>query len=1046
MNAELQALKQKRLKWVESNRENGFDEGINRLLTELYPDNAHFIYELLQNAEDPQATTVHFRLTESDVTFSHNGKRLFDFKDVESITSIGNSTKRDDETTIGKFGVGFKAVFAYTNTPEIHSGDYHFRIHDLVVPETEGVVSDQVAQWQTRFIFPFDNTNKSARTARDEIEKGLFALGDNTLLFLNHIRKIEYELPDGSIGSLQRINHKDGRIEIRVIHPNNEQVRSYWLCFQKNVHVKDEDGKIKDCRVAVAYKLQKNEANQKTQSDWKIVPVDGEVSIYFPAEKESSKLHFHIHAPFASTVARDSVRDCQASEQLRYYLGDLIVESFSTIKKQGMLNMSFLAVLPNSRDNLTEFYKPLFLAVCNAFNQQSLTPTKTGKHAKARILYRGPVKISEIINDKDLRILTNDDNALWSANPPQRNQREDNFLDNLEIKKWDFDQLSAIFQEERTDEIDSWLLKKNDSWLLSFYALLHEAMKAYESVQNKLFSSQRKAWPGKLFPLVRVVSDTNVSHVLAEKAFFRLEENRIIPPAGIEIVKPSVYKVGKNNSEDAESFLKKLGVRPFDEKAAIELRISKYQNLLPEASKEHYNDIRQFVEYFKKTHDITIFQCNSFLLDVTAEKWKSSDELCLDVPFVDSGLADLVEVHGKSALWQGYSDNLNETELQDFLEFAQGIGVLYKLEVMKLTEAEARKNSNAPGGNWTHTGVASDYSINNLDKFLAVKKLSASRLIWNAILVAPKEAGSASFKPNQQYSVKYVESQLVLHLKNYPWIFNSQNEFCTPGAMTHEMLRGDFPFDDRNGLLTKLEFGTNARLAKQIEEQNTTRQNRNDLDRQQAMQNIAQDMGLDSADELCEWVALGKELGGIDVIRSLIAQRNSKNSVDLPDRNSNNPERRAVNVEDKAHSLPNKEQSNRPRTVTDYYGPSQQDARQYLISQYQDGEVLICQICQQEQPVKVNDKPIFHAVDCISGLDKFHNSNNLCLCPNHSEMYKKSDLAADTIISLILDLKPTIEKEQRKLNLDLGGNKVSLYFTQNHLSDLQAVIRSTNQK
>ena len=60
MNSVLQALRQKRLKWVESNRENGFDEGINRLLTELYPDNAHFIYELLQNAEDPEATIVEF--------------------------------------------------------------------------------------------------------------------------------------------------------------------------------------------------------------------------------------------------------------------------------------------------------------------------------------------------------------------------------------------------------------------------------------------------------------------------------------------------------------------------------------------------------------------------------------------------------------------------------------------------------------------------------------------------------------------------------------------------------------------------------------------------------------------------------------------------------------------------------------------------------------------------------------------------------------------------------------------------------------------------
>ena len=159
---DLQALKQKRLKWVEANHENGFDEGINRLLTELYPYNAHFIYELLQNAEDPKATEVCFNLTDSAVEFKHNGERLFKLKDVESITSIGNSTKRDDETSIGQFGVGFKAVFAYTNSPEIHSGDFHFRIHDLVVPETKDVSKPAIDDKTTRFIFPFNNPKKKA--------------------------------------------------------------------------------------------------------------------------------------------------------------------------------------------------------------------------------------------------------------------------------------------------------------------------------------------------------------------------------------------------------------------------------------------------------------------------------------------------------------------------------------------------------------------------------------------------------------------------------------------------------------------------------------------------------------------------------------------------------------------------------------------------------------------------------------------------------------------------------------------------------------------
>ena len=116
-------LRQKRLRYVESARENNFEEGLKSLLSELYPDNAHFIYELLQNAEDALATTVEFTLEADRLTVSHDGKRPFSIADIESITGIGQSTKKDDPTQIGKFGVGFKAVFAYTNRPEIRSGE-----------------------------------------------------------------------------------------------------------------------------------------------------------------------------------------------------------------------------------------------------------------------------------------------------------------------------------------------------------------------------------------------------------------------------------------------------------------------------------------------------------------------------------------------------------------------------------------------------------------------------------------------------------------------------------------------------------------------------------------------------------------------------------------------------------------------------------------------------------------------------------------------------------------------------------------------------------
>jgi Histidine kinase-, DNA gyrase B-, and HSP90-like ATPase len=163
MTHAIEKLAEKRRKWVEANRENGFDVGLKRLLTDLYPDNAHFIYELLQNAEDADAQTVRFILQEDRIEFEHDGKKLFKIENVDAITSIGFSTKRDDATSIGKFGVGFKAVFAYTETPQIESGDVHFRIRDMVVPEPD-IFSrrSQTGGMQTRFILPFDNPKNSA--------------------------------------------------------------------------------------------------------------------------------------------------------------------------------------------------------------------------------------------------------------------------------------------------------------------------------------------------------------------------------------------------------------------------------------------------------------------------------------------------------------------------------------------------------------------------------------------------------------------------------------------------------------------------------------------------------------------------------------------------------------------------------------------------------------------------------------------------------------------------------------------------------------------
>jgi len=1037
MSAELEALKQKRLNWVEANRDNDFDEGINRLLTELYPDNAHFIYELLQNAEDPQATEVQFILTNSSVKFTHNGERLFTFKDVKSITSIGNSTKRDDATSIGKFGVGFKAVFAYTNTPEIHSGDFHFRIRDLVVPDIEGVTRTTSEINQTCFLFPFDNPKKPAVTAMKDIKKGLQALGDNSLLFLSHIRKIDYTLPDGSKGSLERIPYESGRIEIHTNKPYSEKEISHWLHFHKDVEVNDENGNTKICRIAIAYQLEQTTDKNKEKTGWKIVSVEhgGQVSIYFPAEKETSKLRFHIHAPFASTVARDSVRDCNDNEQLRDHLAELIVESLTMIRDQGMLTMSFLAVLPNLKDELAEFYEPIRTKIVDAFKSQALTPTRSGSHAKAGALYRGPAKIPGVIDDEDLSLLTNYKIPLWAANASQTNQRDDNFLDNLDIDKWDFEQLTAIFQPANKEKIESWLAEKEDDWLMRFYALLGEACLVHSKCAH--VSNLR---------IIRVSMDDGDKHVIPKEAYFSIEDNEISQPPDVLFVKPAVYAGGRSESQKkfVKYFLEKGGVRPYDLKASIQLRLEHYKNPPKQVDANYYKDMTLFIAYCKKNPlEQVLFRNSAILLGVSDGDnlyWLKPEELCLDEPYLETGLAKLVTIHKKMTVWQSYQEKLSKSQLKDFVDFLKVTGVMVTLRVEK-----AKLNGFHPyfdelmkdrTGRESSYEIDEDYTIPNLIMYLKLKSISCSLLIWNALINAESIVAKASYRPNSKYLTQTADSQLVCHLKSYAWIPNKQGSFCKPQDMSRDELPDDFPFNNTNGLLTAIEFG---KTAKDKEEKEKRLQEQATASFKEKEKN-AQELGFDSASEAEEAARLTEELGGIANLREIAARRNK--STEQPEESVPNPERRRKNVLERSENAPSKESVMRERSIQQGIATVTAEAKAYLRVKYTNANhELVCQCCQQEMPFKIGDAYYFEAVQCLKKVDKHHIENHLALCPICAAMYKHARIIEDSELrSLLIEHNTQENATSAEIPLMLAGKEYFLRFVGTHFFDLQTVL------
>jgi hypothetical protein len=127
----------------EENRESYGTKGAQKsgkLAAGLYDDRTHFIFELLQNAEDALgrrgewggSRKVAFTLSPTRLMLSHFGKP-FDEADVRSVCDIAESTK--NESSIGRFGLGFKSVYTVTDLPEIHSGDEDFAIENYVFPK-----------------------------------------------------------------------------------------------------------------------------------------------------------------------------------------------------------------------------------------------------------------------------------------------------------------------------------------------------------------------------------------------------------------------------------------------------------------------------------------------------------------------------------------------------------------------------------------------------------------------------------------------------------------------------------------------------------------------------------------------------------------------------------------------------------------------------------------------------------------------------------------------------------------------------------------------
>ena len=859
------------------------------------------------------------------------------------------------------------------------------------MPVTDGLDFGALGEGRTRFIFPFNNPKKPQDKARAEIEKNLQELNENTLLFLSNIRKIEYHLPDSSgSGSLERREKEQdrNRIEISVKRPENLTPNStHYLRLEKIVSVRDEeDGKLKDCRIAIAFGME-----QPDGRGWKITPLNpGQVCIYFPAVKETSKLRFHMHAPFASTVARDSVRECPANTELLSYLADLITESMSTIRDQGLLNVEFLAVLPNDKDNLSGDYLPIQKQLIKVFNNKKLTPMKQGGHAAASGSYRGRPQLSDLIQDGDLAKLLRKDcsQPLWIANPQQRNQREDNFLSMLDISEWTIEYFIEML-DTQFDLILEWLQEKPDLWHQHLYVLLDNFLSSpYSYVarerKDKLSNlsivrcgdGSYRAGSDCHFFSDDIESDADLLSVATGPE----EENKPLIEAEEEeheedfhYVAKGVYSSGqdKDHQKKALEFLKTIGVCEVDEVERIKVILK--QQYTRGSIRPRPQDMKRFIALVEDEPDKRLLFKDYLIFEVDLERnnsrwFRKPSRVFVDSPYLNTGLTAYYETISENSddLKRALSSNYRKSGIapEKLGKFAAAVGAQTKLEAIQTTiplnHPENPWLKRDEGNESNTTRIDRDYIIRRFKEFLDRPSINKARLIWQTMNSLDEEHLKATFQGNHRHPLRIGASSLVHDLRNAEWVPQKDGDsisfVCPCDALREHLPEGfswpkGYPHDAGEKWIDAIEFSKAA-----------TEQRKEPIQWNQT----AQELGFDSGDDAKKWGSLVqdfKEKGiSIDDVKSRFSSQNSGASPVFPTTPTRNRERRSELIVEELKNTPEKAEV---PDLNVHIRRREIDRRTGLRELYTNdiGE-MTCQICEKEMPFKKRDgEYYFEAVE-----------------------------------------------------------------------------------
>ena len=523
-----------------------YGKGVSRwapgVLANRYDDRTHFIFEILQNVEDALKKrgewngnrSVAFSLSSDGVTISHFGMP-FDEADVRGVCGILDGTKEEEPTAIGRFGIGFKSVYAFTDKPEIHSGDEHFTIEHYVLPRA---VQERSLQPEETIIYlPFRNDEPSAK---EDVLNGLRRLDLRTLLFLREIEKISWSTDNGRSGTYLRDAPKyidDNIRKVMLIGQDEEEddVSEEWIVFSRPVF---NDGTHAG-HVEIAFKLGASNEDGDSQSVQQ--EPNSPLVVFFPTIL-STNLGFVVQGPYRTTPSRDNVpRDDPWNKYLVEETAALLQDALVGLREVGLLDVTALQCLPIEKSRFPPGirFASLFPEVRKALMTKPLLPAHGGCYvAGEKAILARTQALRDLLDPEQLSALFSPgDELVWLSGEITTDRTHN--LHKYLTSQLGIEEVTPDWLVRRLDTV--FLEAQSDEWIERLYRYLNG--------QSGIFQRVRRQDP----PLVRLEDGSHITFNATESP------NAYLPgdiPTEFPTVRRSVCQ-----SDDARNFLEFLGLR-----------------------------------------------------------------------------------------------------------------------------------------------------------------------------------------------------------------------------------------------------------------------------------------------------------------------------------------------------------------------------------------------------------------------------------------------------------------------------------------------------